>query len=793
MTAPLLDGTTSLIAWAGGTRAILAITFTDLVDSTATADGLGDEAMDEVWTEHFEQSRKLITAHSGRWIKNLGDGDLAVFRTAEEALDYARALQSEPGSSVLRMRAGIHVGPVQVLENDIRGREVNFAARVGGANKSAEIWLSSEAIRQLGILKARRFANLRWLGHPGIELKGLGAYTLWSLSPTGLTLAEIAARDGRAPPLPRAEPSHPHGTDSVRSVLVAEDGHDHTVLKRATTAHSLGVGTALINGTYVIEEFLARGGMGEVYRARHSDHGTQHAIKVIVPALARNETVVQLFIREAGALERINNDAIVRYQGFLRDETGARYLVMEFVDGEPLGTVLRQRRLEPEEVLALLDRLGNGLAAAHELGIVHRDISPENIIVPRGDIRRAKLIDFGIAKSAGPGDPTLIGSDFAGKFSFVSPEQAGLFGAVVDLRSDIYSLGLVLAAAALGFGKRLDMGATPASVIQARQSVPDLSVLPPALRPIISHMLQPLPQDRPGSMRSVIEEAHTKTPAAASILLPPTRRRRAGRLAVWLGGTALAGAIALAVAVAGIRLAMPSIDEVRAALATTASGHQCADLSYSVGEDRVVAMSGYVATDSDLAGLRDTLAGLRGVAKLNLDVRRRGWPYCEVHAMLKPLFAAGNRGAAIGLASRGSEAYAGGALMLDLRAPDFDGYVYVDYYQANGRVVHLLPNAKDPINLKPARNRFVVGQPPTRNCAVFSGDPGEQLITLVASDRPLFASAFPETENAKEYLPKLSQALAKGASGQRSAVPLFFELRSGRAPNSSNAYCPMGS
>jgi class 3 adenylate cyclase len=89
-------GTPNLIHWAGGPRATLAITFTDIVDSTATADDLGDESMHEVWTEHFEQSRKLITAYSGRWIKNLGDGDLAVFRTAEEALDYARALHVEP-------------------------------------------------------------------------------------------------------------------------------------------------------------------------------------------------------------------------------------------------------------------------------------------------------------------------------------------------------------------------------------------------------------------------------------------------------------------------------------------------------------------------------------------------------------------------------------------------------------------------------------------------------------------------------------------------------------------------
>src|SRR4051812_2314711 len=280
------------------------------------------------------------------------------------------------------------------------------------------------------------------------------------------------------------------------STFPETDG-DPTIIGSLRAQPRLGIGTTLINGTYEIEEFLARGGMGEVYRARHIDHGTQHAIKVILPELASDETVLQLFIREARELGRVNSDAIVRYQGFWRDETGSRYLIMEFVEGESLKAILRNRRFEAPEVLLLLERIGHGLAAAHELGIIHRDISPENIIVPEGDVARVKLIDFGIAKSADRTDPTLIGSNFAGKLSFVSPEQAGLFGGVVDARSDIYSLGLVLAAAALGFGERLDMGTSPAGVIHARQTVPNLGALSALLQPLIRHMLQPRPADRP--------------------------------------------------------------------------------------------------------------------------------------------------------------------------------------------------------------------------------------------------------------------------------------------------------
>src|SRR5437764_396080 len=143
-----------------------------------------------------------------------------------------------------------------------------------------------------------------------------------------------------------------------------------------------------------------------------------------------------------------------------------------------------------------------------------------------GEVYRAKHIDFGIAKSANPGDATVIGSAFAGKFSYASPEQVGLFGGQVDARSDIYSLGLVLAAAAIGFGKTLEMGASPATVIAARQRLPDLSAVPASLRPVIEPMLQPRPEDRPASMRELLEATAKAEPPRARIRAPAAPRAR---------------------------------------------------------------------------------------------------------------------------------------------------------------------------------------------------------------------------------------------------------------------------
>src|SRR6516162_1119114 len=300
----------------------------------------------------------------------------------------------------------------------------------------------------------------------------------------------------------------------------APDSEATRLATRGAASSGLASGT-LLGNTYTIETLLAQGGMGEVYRARHVELATEHAIKIMLPSLAEDPKIVQLFREEARKLGRLNNDAVVHYEGFFRDEHGLRYLVTEFVPGESLEQLLRRRRLEPDEVLRLRDRLALGLAAAHEMGIVHRDVSPENILLPDGNIDRAKLIDFGIAKSTDPSGLTVIGSDFAGKYSYVSPEQVGLSGGRVDLRSDIYSLGLVLAAAAIGFGRKLDMGSSAPTMIAARQRVPDLSAVPASLRPVIAPMLEPRPEDRPPSMRALLDSLSTGP------VVKPAKRRRA--------------------------------------------------------------------------------------------------------------------------------------------------------------------------------------------------------------------------------------------------------------------------
>ncbi len=176
-----------LLKWAGGAHVTLAIVFTDIVNSTALNIELGDAAMSKIRRDHFAQSAKFLRQHDGFEVKTIGDGILSVFRSVNDALAYALALYRDPGASELQIRAGIHIGPVEVIEHDIEGAEVAIASRVVGAIAGAEIWMSSRAKEDIDRLGSYRNQGWNWQPHD-VSLKGVGATRLWSLaqeSPNG--------------------------------------------------------------------------------------------------------------------------------------------------------------------------------------------------------------------------------------------------------------------------------------------------------------------------------------------------------------------------------------------------------------------------------------------------------------------------------------------------------------------------------------------------------------------------------------------------------------------------------
>lgn len=288
------------------------------------------------------------------------------------------------------------------------------------------------------------------------------------------------------------------------------------------TGHGyLPAGTQL-NGIYEIDAPLATGGMGQVYRGHEIQTGDPVAIKLIRSDLATDEVILALFRREASALNRLHHEAIVRYFVFSLDPVLKRhYLAMELVEGESLSALLKRGPLPVPSVIALQRRVASGLHAAHLRGVIHRDVSPDNVIVHEGDVAHARIIDFGIARSSRVGETTVLGGGFAGKFNYVSPEQLGLFGGDVTGKSDMYSLGLVLACALRGHP--IDMAGTQADVLEKRRQVPDLSDIDPVMRPLLRAMLQPDPKDRPASLADVAAwQPPVPSAAEATVIAPAT-------------------------------------------------------------------------------------------------------------------------------------------------------------------------------------------------------------------------------------------------------------------------------
>jgi eukaryotic-like serine/threonine-protein kinase len=199
-----------------------------------------------------------------------------------------------------------------------------------------------------------------------------------------------------------------------------------------------------LSDSYTVESEIGRGGMGVVYSARDLKLKRRVAIKVLPPELAFKGEIRTRFLREAETAARLSHPNIVPIHA-VGEGDGLVYFVMAFVDGESLAARLRRReRLPPEEVRRIMKETADALGLAHAMGVIHRDVKPDNILL-EGTRRRVVVTDFGIAKalSAGSGVGTLTGTGVViGTPTYMSPEQAA-GERDIDARSDLYSLGLV--------------------------------------------------------------------------------------------------------------------------------------------------------------------------------------------------------------------------------------------------------------------------------------------------------------------------------------------------------------
>lgn len=205
------------------------------------------------------------------------------------------------------------------------------------------------------------------------------------------------------------------------------------------------VGQTLDN-QYLIEKLLGQGGMGAVFRARHTLLGDQVAIKIMPSGISRNADYQRRFLREGKTARQFSHPNVVTVHDLRTTQDGMLYMVLEYVEGHTLNEELKNRRkFSPKEAVDILSPIGEALTMAHSLGIVHRDLKPDNIMIGKGKdgSKVVKLLDLGIAKVNNANATALtITGQILGTPHYMSPEQWNADD--IDGRADIYSLGIIL-------------------------------------------------------------------------------------------------------------------------------------------------------------------------------------------------------------------------------------------------------------------------------------------------------------------------------------------------------------
>jgi serine/threonine protein kinase len=254
----------------------------------------------------------------------------------------------------------------------------------------------------------------------------------------------------------------------------------------------------VLDGRYEIEKVLGEGGMGLVYKARHTTLGKPLAIKVLKSEVSKDAEIVQRFRQEAQSATAIGNHHIIDISDFGVLSDGSTYFVMEFLDGISLTKAIEPNKpLEARRTIHIAKQLCRALGAAHDIGIVHRDLKPDNVyLISRGgDKDFVKVLDFGIAKVGGAKSKlTQVGQVF-GTPHYMSPEQCS--GTQVDKRTDVYALGVIMYEMA---SSRVPFDADNLMGILTKHLYEE---------PIMPHELPP-PVDVPASLEAIIMKCLAK-------------------------------------------------------------------------------------------------------------------------------------------------------------------------------------------------------------------------------------------------------------------------------------------
>jgi eukaryotic-like serine/threonine-protein kinase len=280
---------------------------------------------------------------------------------------------------------------------------------------------------------------------------------------------------------------------------------DGDQLAPATSDPLLGT---VLGERYQMEALLGEGGIGRVYRARHTRMSRRYAVKIPYGEVAYDPKVRARFANEAEAASRLSHPNVIAVVDFGETAAGLLYMAMDYAEGRPLASLIDETGpLDRAWVVRFTREIAEGLAHAHDRGLVHRDLKPDNIIIER-DGDRPRIVDFGLAifREDAAGRMTTEGT-VLGTPHYMAPEQAT--GQEIDQRTDLFALGLIMYEMMAGV---LPFDGTPVQVARKNLSVavpmiatrvPGIEV-DPTLEAVCHHLLAKRPDDRPPSAHAVI-------------------------------------------------------------------------------------------------------------------------------------------------------------------------------------------------------------------------------------------------------------------------------------------------
>src|SRR5215210_1460360 len=358
--------------------------------------------MQDALARHDEILRTSVESSGGYIFKTIGDAFCAAFTTARDALKATLAAQRAlfvekwNENTIVRVRMALHTGgPMEERDGDYFGQPVNRVARLLSAGHGGQVLLS-------GVTHDLVRDTLSAL-EPGADLRDLGEHRLKDLK----------------------------YSERIYQLVIPDLPSEFPALKTLDTRS---------NERYSLARLLGGGGMAEVYLAHDEELGRDVALKILRKQYTDDEKFVERFKREAKSAASLSHPNIVSVHDRGETDDGAYYIVMECVSGGTLKErILKRGPLPAPEAVTLTLQVARALQAAHERGVIHRDIKPQNILLTQSG--EAKVADFGISRAASSSTMTETGF-VMGTAHYVSPEQA--VGQPASPQSDLYSLGVVL-------------------------------------------------------------------------------------------------------------------------------------------------------------------------------------------------------------------------------------------------------------------------------------------------------------------------------------------------------------